>query len=84
MANGNGKTAAVWVASAGIVLSLFLAILANARDTPTRAEMQVADQAIELRTQRELSEIKGLVKEIRNTQLEMLMGNGGDTRGEGN
>ncbi len=82
--NGNTKTIGVWIAGGGLALSLFLGMFANAKDTPTRTEMKQADQAIEYRTQRELSEIKQLVKEVRNLQLEMLMGDGGDRRGEGN
>ena len=82
--NGNGRTAGAWIAGGALALSLFLGMFANAKDTPTRAEMKQADAAIENRTQRELSEIKQLVKEVRDLQLQMLMGDGGDRRGEGN
>ncbi len=84
MQNGNGKTIGQLIAAAGVLVILGFGVVNAAKDTPTRAEMKAADAALELRTTRELSEIKQLVKEVRDLQLRMLFGDGGDTRGEGN
>ncbi len=84
MVNGNGKTIGQFIAGASVLVALGFGVVNAAKDTPTRTEMQAADAALEQRTVRELSEIKQLVKEVRDLQLQMLMGDGGDTRGEGN
>ena len=81
MGNGNLKT---WLGVIGIAAALVVAALGVARDTPTRTEMKdeigESQQAIQI----QLQDIKGMVKEIRDLQLEMLMSDGGDRRGEGN
>jgi hypothetical protein len=78
------KKIGVVIAGLGFAASLLLNVSTVVKATPSRAEMRAADLAMENRTQRELSEIKQLVKDVRNLQLEMLMGSGGDLRGEGN
>lgn len=81
MGNGNGN-AVKWT---GIGVAIVLAIIGAVAIVPTRAEMKEEIRESQESIQIQLQDIKEMVGEIRQTQLDILMGDGGDrTRGEGN